>query len=104
MWSRFTPLARALRIIYRDIQRTFSNFGLDIWLGSLPPTSRLRNPALGAGSLLDIGIYLLTWGLLTLEDQLPHWLIEEESLNTFAPTCHLSQHAFVMHKQALTYS
>lgn len=34
---------------------------------NLPADSRLKNPALGAGSLLDIGIYSLTWGLVCLD-------------------------------------
>ena len=38
-------------------------------IASLGPDSRLKNPALGAGSLLDVGIYSLTWGLLTLDSK-----------------------------------
>jgi hypothetical protein len=40
-------------------------FDLDIT--SLPSESRYTDPALGAGSLLDIGIYSLTWGLVSLD-------------------------------------
>jgi hypothetical protein len=36
-------------------------------LASLGPDSRLKDPALGAGSLLDIGIYPMTSALLTLD-------------------------------------
>ncbi|KAK9349908.1 hypothetical protein V1523DRAFT_132987 [Lipomyces doorenjongii] len=74
MWTRFVPLVRKLReLLYDqkvigDINRTFADFGLDMPIKDLPATSRLRDVNLGAGSLLDIGIYSLTWGLLTLED------------------------------------
>ncbi|KAL4821229.1 hypothetical protein BDW67DRAFT_179931 [Aspergillus spinulosporus] len=73
MWTRFHPLVSKLRhVLFQekaigDVRRTFCDFGLDMDIASLPNTSRLRDPAMGAGSLLDIGIYALTWGLLTLE-------------------------------------
>lgn len=41
-------------------------------LSSLPETSRLKDVSLGAGSLLDIGIYSLTWGLMALEPPLDY--------------------------------
>lgn len=77
MWTRFTPLVAHLREklfqekIIGDVRRVFCDFGLDMDLESLGSDSRLKNPALGAGSLLDIGIYSLTWGLLSLEGE-PH--------------------------------
>ncbi|KAL3460376.1 hypothetical protein BJX64DRAFT_278565 [Aspergillus heterothallicus] len=73
MWLRFRPLVTSLRrLLYEekligDVRRVFCDFGLDMDLSSLPDSSRLKDPAMGAGSLLDIGIYALTWGLLTLE-------------------------------------
>ncbi|KAJ5128199.1 D-xylose 1-dehydrogenase (NADP(+)) [Penicillium atrosanguineum] len=36
-------------------------------LSSLPPKSRTADPLLGAGALLDIGIYPLTWASLILD-------------------------------------
>jgi predicted dehydrogenase len=74
MWTRFIPLVAELRRklfeekIIGEVKRTFCDFGLDMNIKSLGPESRLKNPDLGAGSLLDIGIYSLTWGLLTLEE------------------------------------
>lgn len=74
MWTRFFPLAKKVQELLHvekvigDVQRTFCDFGLDMPLASLPASSRLKDPKLGAGSLLDIGIYSLTWGILTLED------------------------------------
>lgn len=73
MWTRFFPIVEKLKSLLHeekvigDITRTFADFSLDMPLDKLPPTSRLRDVRLGAGSLLDIGIYSLTWGLLTLE-------------------------------------
>ena len=73
MWLRFRPLVFELRRqlfdenVIGEVQRTFCDFGLKMDLGKLDATSRLKNPALGAGSLLDIGVYSLTWGLLTLD-------------------------------------
>jgi hypothetical protein len=43
-----------------DVQRTFCDFGLDLDIASLSSESRYKDPALGAGSLLDIGINSLT--------------------------------------------
>lgn len=72
MWTRFFPLTKALQKFIHDeqklgtIYRTFCDFSLDIDIPSLPETSRYKDISLGAGSLLDIGIYSLTWGLVTL--------------------------------------
>ena len=75
MWTRFHPLVLALRKMLHedkvigDIRRTFCDFGLEMNIAALGPESRLKNPELGAGSLLDIGIYSLTWGLITLDSE-----------------------------------
>ncbi|KAJ5679447.1 hypothetical protein N7462_007691 [Penicillium macrosclerotiorum] len=75
MWTRFVPLVRTLQNLLHhekrigDVQRVFCDFSMVMNLQSLPLTSRLRNPALGAGSLLDIGIYSVTWVLLALETE-----------------------------------
>ncbi|GAB7351753.1 hypothetical protein MBLNU459_g2334t2 [Dothideomycetes sp. NU459] len=72
VWTRFYPLVRTLHHLLHEekiigtIYRTFADFGLDVDIGSLPAASRYKDPALGAGSLLDVGIYSLTWGLVTL--------------------------------------
>ncbi|CAG8042771.1 unnamed protein product [Penicillium salamii] len=74
LWTRFMPLSRQLqKLIHEeriigDVHRVFCDFGLYFDLENLPDSSRLKNPALGAGSLLDIGIYSLTWGLILLDD------------------------------------
>jgi predicted dehydrogenase len=73
MWTRFFPLVHTLqRLVHEekaigDVHRMFCDLGLDMDIASLGPESRLRNRALGAGTLLDICIYSLTWGLLMLD-------------------------------------
>jgi predicted dehydrogenase len=74
MGTRFFPLVRELRrlLFHEDklgrIYRTFCDFAMEMDIGSLPETSRYKDPALGAGSLLDIGIHSLTWGIITLTE------------------------------------
>ncbi|KAF2251221.1 NAD(P)-binding protein [Trematosphaeria pertusa] len=73
LWTRFFPLVQQLqRLVHEEnvigsVHRVFADLGLDQDFASLGPDSRLRNPALGAGTLLDICIYSLTWGLLALD-------------------------------------
>lgn len=75
MWTRFYPLMKTIqRLIHQEgkigtIYRTFCDFALDIDIPAKPDSSRYKDPALGAGSLLDIGIYSLTWGLCTMSDK-----------------------------------
>lgn len=72
MWLRFkTPMRALQKFLHEDkrlgtIYRTFCDFAMEVDIPSLPETSRYKDPALGAGTLLDIGIYSLTWGLTTL--------------------------------------
>ncbi|KFZ23888.1 hypothetical protein V502_01616 [Pseudogymnoascus sp. VKM F-4520 (FW-2644)] len=74
VWTRFTPLFAALRSEIIDkksigqVERFFMDFGNYMPLESLPTSSRLRDPALGAGALLDIGIYTLTYASLIMGD------------------------------------
>ncbi|KAJ5408255.1 dimeric dihydrodiol dehydrogenase [Penicillium cosmopolitanum] len=76
MWTRFFPLVQKLRQLIHvdktigDVHRVWCDFGLPKDIASLPITSRYKDPALGAGSLLDIGIYSLTWVILALESNL----------------------------------
>lgn len=75
MWTRFFPLAKKLQVLLHeegvigDVKRVFCDFGLKQDIASLPADSRLKDPALGAGTLLDVGIYSLTWGLLGVGPQ-----------------------------------
>ncbi|KAJ0144706.1 Uncharacterized protein HZ326_12565 [Fusarium oxysporum f. sp. albedinis] len=73
MWTRFFPLVKSLqKIIHEDkavgdVVRVFADFAMNQNIESRGPDSRLKDLSLGAGSLLDIGIYSLTWGLVTLD-------------------------------------
>ncbi|CAJ0548671.1 Ff.00g022840.m01.CDS01 [Fusarium sp. VM40] len=73
MWTRFSPLVKTLpKMVHQDkaigdVVRVFADFSMDQHIESLGPESRLRDLSLGAGSLLDISIYSLTWGLITLD-------------------------------------
>ncbi|KFY29423.1 hypothetical protein V493_02379 [Pseudogymnoascus sp. VKM F-4281 (FW-2241)] len=73
VWTRFFPITSALqKLLHQDkvigaVSRVFVDFGLNMPIASLPPTARTADPALGAGALLDIGIYSLTWAALILD-------------------------------------
>lgn len=77
MWLRHRPLVQELRkLLYEDkvigdVFRTFSDFGLEMDIPNLPDGSRYKEPALGAGTLLDLGIYALTWAVITLDEGTP---------------------------------
>ncbi|PYH84781.1 NAD(P)-binding protein [Aspergillus uvarum CBS 121591] len=72
VWTRFFPLMRSLhehlnvKKSIGQVHRLFVDFGLDIPLAGLPASSRLKDPGQGAGALLDIGIYSLTYASLVM--------------------------------------
>jgi predicted dehydrogenase len=76
MWTRFFPATHALREMLHQqkvigqVHRMFCDFGLDMQIPLRGPDSRLKNPKLGAGSILDIGVYSLTWGLLVADAEI----------------------------------
>ncbi|KIS66885.1 uncharacterized protein UMAG_10732 [Mycosarcoma maydis] len=69
VWLRFFPIVLEIqRLIHKerilgDVRRVYSDFGLQF---KPDPKHRLFNPELGGGALLDLGIYALTWQMLTL--------------------------------------
>lgn len=73
MWLRHRPMIAEIRKqlyedkVIGDVTRTKCDFHAYWDLDALPETSRLKNLELGAGTLLDIGIYSLTWAILTLD-------------------------------------
>ena len=77
MWLRHRPVFRHIRkLLHEDkaigeVFRAYSDFGDFQDIANLPPTSRHRNPELGAGSLLDLGIYSLTWVSMALDHRNP---------------------------------
>ena len=78
MWLRHRPMVAELRdVLYKqkaigEVSILTSQFPLPMDIANLPPTSRYKDPNLGAGSLLDIGIYSLTWAFLALDPHEPH--------------------------------
>ena len=54
-----------------DVFRMSSDFGLFVDIPNLPETSRYKDIKLGAGTLLDIGIYPLTWAMMALDPKTP---------------------------------
>ncbi len=48
-----------------------SDFGRKFDVPNLPAASRFRDTALSAGTLLELGIYSLTWGLMALDPKIP---------------------------------
>lgn len=77
MWTRFYPLVRTLHDLLHkekvigEVCRMFADFELDIDRRTLSGDNRYKDPALGAGSLLDVGVYVLTWGLVCLDAGVP---------------------------------
>ncbi|OCL05419.1 hypothetical protein AOQ84DRAFT_413622, partial [Glonium stellatum] len=78
VWTRFFPLITDLQHFIHiektigDVHRVFCDFSLAMDMPSLLryamyDVTRLKDPALGAGALLDIGIYSLTYGYLILD-------------------------------------
>lgn len=76
MWTRFFPLVKSVqKLIHGEkvigrVHRVICDFAMDQGLDSKGPESRLKNLSLGASSLLDIGIYSLTWAIIGLEQPL----------------------------------
>jgi dihydrodiol dehydrogenase / D-xylose 1-dehydrogenase (NADP) len=72
VWTRFFPLINSLldhlhtRKSIGTVDRMFIDFGIPLPLDDLPANARHKDPALGAGALLDIGIYNLTYASLIL--------------------------------------
>lgn len=76
LWTRFFPLTQTLQRLLHDdkiigeVHRVFADFSQDHKLDEKGMESRLKNPALGAGSLLNLGVYSTTWALLALDPRI----------------------------------
>lgn len=72
MWTRYLPAARYLReeLLPKigEVRRVYADFSFPIVSPELSHTSRFLDKAAGAGSLLDQGVYALTWADLALHD------------------------------------
>ncbi|PSN66001.1 NAD(P)-binding protein [Corynespora cassiicola Philippines] len=74
VWTRFFPIAKALQSLLHeekvigDIYNVHIDFAMIMPIGGAAnPDARVVSKALGAGALLDIGIYSLTWASLALD-------------------------------------
>ncbi|CAB58729.1 putative D-xylose 1-dehydrogenase (NADP(+)) [Schizosaccharomyces pombe] len=73
-WIRFYPIVKAAKTLLHEDRvcgdhfRLFVDFSQDFRFRELPSESRLRTVSLGAGVLLDMGVYPLTWSRLLLYD------------------------------------
>lgn len=68
MWMRTNPVIRRIQELVADgaigeVTHVGADFGLP---GPFPAEHRLRNPDLGGGALLDLGVYSLTFASLFL--------------------------------------
>ena len=64
-------MAEVQRLVHTEkvigkVSRVFVDFGLNMPISNMAPTARLRDLRLGAGALLDLGVYPLTWVALML--------------------------------------
>lgn len=70
MWTRYLPATRYLQedLLPRigSVRRVFSDFSFPIVGPELADESRFLDKAAGAGSLLDQGVYALTWADIAL--------------------------------------
>lgn len=86
MWTRHIPAVREVqRLIHEEkvlgrITRVFSDLSVPF---ALDPKHRIYNPDLGGGALLDVGIYALTWQLLTLYQHPENARAHPEFTSTF---------------------
>ncbi|KAI5953901.1 hypothetical protein CANMA_004740 [Candida margitis] len=75
VWTRFFPAIKELKEkvyhekVIGDVYRLFADFSYSGDVKNLPLTSRVRDRSLAAGSLLDIGIYPITYSRILLDDQ-----------------------------------
>jgi len=68
MWTYCNPLIRHLAALVADgvigeVRHVASNFGFH---ADFPPEHRMRNPELGGGALLDLGVYPVSFAHLLL--------------------------------------
>ncbi|MEV4823666.1 Gfo/Idh/MocA family oxidoreductase [Micromonospora sp. NPDC049274] len=68
MWMRLNPIIRrVVELVEQGAIGTLRNVRADFGVaGPFPPEHRMRNPALGGGALLDLGIYPISLAHLLL--------------------------------------
>lgn len=108
VWTRFFPAIESLKKLLFEtkklgtIHRLFADFSYDAELAKLPPTSRLRDINLAGGTLLDIGIYSLTYGRILLDNKLgkENSKFQVKSFLTLDPTDKVDYNSTVIMKYA----
>ncbi|KAG9106412.1 hypothetical protein FRC07_008846 [Ceratobasidium sp. 392] len=71
VWTRFFPISREIqRLLHEekvlgDLRRVYADLSM---VFKKDPQSRLYDPKLGGGALLDLGIYPFTWAFMILHD------------------------------------
>lgn len=94
VWTRFLPVVKQLKSkvqedkVLGDVFRMIMDFSFDPDLPNVEESSRIRDINLGAGALLDIGIYCLTYSRLLLDTKLgnDHTPFDFKSVMTVDPT------------------
>ncbi|CAH0022150.1 unnamed protein product [Clonostachys rhizophaga] len=72
-WTRHFPLVKTLRYMIHEeniigqVRRVFCDYAKFRNIPAASPDSRMRDLKLGAGSLLDVGVYCLTWVRMGLD-------------------------------------
>ena len=72
LWTRFLPVTLSLQHHLFEkktigaVERVYVDFSLNVGIREMSPSHRLKDPALGGGALLDLGIYSLTLASLAL--------------------------------------
>ncbi|KAF5014893.1 hypothetical protein F66182_13966, partial [Fusarium sp. NRRL 66182] len=73
VWTRFFPIVNKLQSLLHEekligeIAHVMADFSLYMPIAQNDPNARTASLALGAGALLDIGVYSLTWASLVLD-------------------------------------
>ncbi|MFD3623505.1 Gfo/Idh/MocA family protein [Streptomyces sp. NPDC058698] len=86
MWMYCHPMVRRLKALVGDgaigeVRSVHADFGLE---GPFPASHRLRDPALGGGALLDLGVYPVSFAQLLLgepSDIAARAVLSEESVD-----------------------
>jgi predicted dehydrogenase len=73
VWTRFFPLSIEIRKLISSgalgrVMSVFADFGVNFSKEELGLKHRIYNPDLAGGSLLDMGLYSLTWVMQTIYD------------------------------------
>ncbi|KAK6454748.1 bacterial [Scheffersomyces xylosifermentans] len=94
VWTRFFPsIALLQKYIFEEkalgeVHRLFADFSFELDFENSPPESRMRDIRLGAGALLDIGIYTITYARILLDNKVgdEHTKFDFKSFLTLDPT------------------